>query len=1171
MSSQTDGAWGDLLDWPLIGLHAIVTQDGKVLTFGTDSQGMQGGQFIYDVYDPVTGTHYTLQNTTPTDIFCSAAIIIPGTDQILIGGGDARPLGSPNTGVNDVNIFNATTFSLTQYQFGEMNYERWYPTMVSLASGQIVILGGTDFYGRGVSTPEIFTPGEGWRTLTGATDTDLGAASYYPRTWVNLDGNVVYFGPGRGNNNQFDVMMLDPSGDGSVTRIGTLPFTIGWDLPAIMYEPGHVLIMATNGTLWTMDITGQTPVFSQTTTLSQHRAWADMTVMADGRILINGGTASGNLEAYADHTAAIWDPATGAITYGADEDQPRLYHSATVLLTDGTLLSLGGGSAGMAENNYLDGQIYSPDYLYDDNGALADRPIITSAPDSVRVGQVITISVDNAADITRLTLVKTGAATHSINMEARVIDLDYAIGPNNTLIITLPENPNALVAGNWMLFAWNSDGTPSIAPIISVEPAVAVFDGIGDLRADVFSISGTTTTLDQIAFDATPLHSESVSEISYTLGASPFYAGGPADHFAVRLAGPFDVARTGSHTFYLTSDDGARLYIDGQLVINNDGLHAPIELSQTIWLEAGQHQIEVRYFEAEITANLDLDWAGPGFVRTQMTFDGSADNLVTNGSFENLHVAGNFAIFNSIPGWTSSAGTIELQNGNGGQVAAAGTQWLELDTYAGQIDSIYQDIQTTSGQTYALSFSAAQRTGYTGSTNTIEVLWNGTVIGVVEPQSTTWSLYSFNVTGSGGLDRLTFRELAAGDDSVGAHIDSVQLVASGPPPQTGSELLIFASGAEGTESMELRINGVVVERFDNVPTSGAVFTYQSGALLQLSQIEIAMVGSVYDPANGIDENLTIDRIVLDGSVHQTEAASTYSTGTWLLQDGLASGYGRGDTLHADGSFHFAHNSGTGAPSLIQIYASGSEGTENMSLLINNVVVATYEGVGTSQGVYTYQADSSVRADQIRIALTNEVYDPRNGIDTNLTVDRIVIDGVTFQTEAASVYSTGTWLPQDGIAPGYGRGDTLHGNGFFAYGSQDFSTETVIEIRAAGTQGGETMELRIGGTTVATFENLAATLDTFQFVASGDVNADDVSIAFVNDAYDPANGVDLNLYVDYISIHGIVFQTEDKSVYSTGTWLPADGLTAGYGRGEILHTNGVFQFANQVVTEFALTA
>ena len=52
----------------------------------------------------------------------------------------------------------------------------------------------------------------------------------------------------------------------------------------------------------------------------------------------------------------------------------------------------------------------------------------------------------------------------------------FTRGPGNTLEVKLPENANEVVAGNWMLFAWNDEGVPSKAPILSVEPTIAHFD-----------------------------------------------------------------------------------------------------------------------------------------------------------------------------------------------------------------------------------------------------------------------------------------------------------------------------------------------------------------------------------------------------------------------------------------------------------------------------------------------------------------------------------------------------------------------------------------------------------------------------------------------------------------------------------------------------------------------
>src|SRR5262249_26036450 len=56
------GSWGSLMSWAGgIPVHAIVLPNGKVLTYGTDPAGNQGGLY-YDVWDPVTNTHITLPN-----------------------------------------------------------------------------------------------------------------------------------------------------------------------------------------------------------------------------------------------------------------------------------------------------------------------------------------------------------------------------------------------------------------------------------------------------------------------------------------------------------------------------------------------------------------------------------------------------------------------------------------------------------------------------------------------------------------------------------------------------------------------------------------------------------------------------------------------------------------------------------------------------------------------------------------------------------------------------------------------------------------------------------------------------------------------------------------------------------------------------------------------------
>ena len=49
------GAWSTVHAWPLIAVHAVLMPDGRVLTYGTDGDGKQTGNFIYDVWDPAGG------------------------------------------------------------------------------------------------------------------------------------------------------------------------------------------------------------------------------------------------------------------------------------------------------------------------------------------------------------------------------------------------------------------------------------------------------------------------------------------------------------------------------------------------------------------------------------------------------------------------------------------------------------------------------------------------------------------------------------------------------------------------------------------------------------------------------------------------------------------------------------------------------------------------------------------------------------------------------------------------------------------------------------------------------------------------------------------------------------------------------------------------------------
>ncbi len=70
-----------------------------------------------------------------------------------------------------------------------------------------------------------------------------------------------------------------------------------------------------------------------------------------------------------------------------------------------------------------------------------------------------------------------------------------------------------------------------------------------------------------------------------------------ATWFAIDYTGTFTVPSTNIYRFKIKSDDGSRLYIDGVQIIDNDGMHGPKEKEGSVYLEAGTHNIRVKYFQ----------------------------------------------------------------------------------------------------------------------------------------------------------------------------------------------------------------------------------------------------------------------------------------------------------------------------------------------------------------------------------------------------------------------------------------------------------------------------------------------------------------------------------------------------------------------------------------------
>jgi len=98
-------------------------------------------------------------------------------------------------------------------------------------------------------------------------------------------------------------------------------------------------------------------------------------------------------------------------------------------------------------------------------------------------------------------------------------------------------------------------------------------------------------------------------------GLGPF-AG--KEWFGLKIAGYVDAPADGVYSFWTRSDDGSRLWIGDQLVVDNDGLHPAVERRGFISLKAGKHPIAVAYFQGPGESELKVFWESPALKRQEI-------------------------------------------------------------------------------------------------------------------------------------------------------------------------------------------------------------------------------------------------------------------------------------------------------------------------------------------------------------------------------------------------------------------------------------------------------------------------------------------------------------------------------------------------------------------------
>jgi hypothetical protein len=294
---------------------------------------------------------------------------------------------------------------------------------------------------------------------------------YYPHMFVLPDGRVLAAATAE-----------DPIVS-QVLDIGTQTWSIVDPNPvdggsSVMYAPGKIMksgrsvdpdqpVIPSTATTYVLDMNQAAPAWRETGTMAFPRTYHTLTLLPDGTVLATGGGPTTDAIGVDDAilAAELWSPVTETWTTMASMRSPRLYHSTALLLPDGRVLVAGGGRFFAVDQatDQLSAELFSPPYLF--KGA---RPAISSAPATATYGGSIAVQTPDAARIGSVSLIRLGSVTHNFNQDQRIVQLPFT-AVSGGLNVQTPANANLAPPGYYMLFILDTNGVPSVAPILQLQ------------------------------------------------------------------------------------------------------------------------------------------------------------------------------------------------------------------------------------------------------------------------------------------------------------------------------------------------------------------------------------------------------------------------------------------------------------------------------------------------------------------------------------------------------------------------------------------------------------------------------------------------------------------------------------------------------------------------------
>ena len=229
-----------------------------------------------------------------------------------------------------------------------------------------------------------------------------------------------------------------------------------------------------------------------------------------------------------------------------------------------------------------------------------------------------------------------GGASHTdehLGIARRVAESGIVLLKNDQAL--LPLNPNqlesiAIIGPNAATLRTGGGGSSMVDPIEAKSPLDAIREMVSDV--DITYTPGMIVPSELKAiqaenlqtpdgkpglfgeyfnnsdFEGEPFKTQIDGSIDWNWdNGSP--EGVPSDYFSMRWTGKLTAHKTGQYLLGISSDDGSRLYIDGELIIDNWGDHAIVTKTAPMDFVAGESKdIELLFYEHAGGAAIRLQW-----------------------------------------------------------------------------------------------------------------------------------------------------------------------------------------------------------------------------------------------------------------------------------------------------------------------------------------------------------------------------------------------------------------------------------------------------------------------------------------------------------------------------------------------------------------------------------